>query len=254
MEDSIKNIFENGNWYHTFQFHDTKSKGTYDFSKVINKIPFESFKNMSVLDVGCSDGYFSKYFIENLEAKEVTGVDFNSYDGSVNFDVISNLKEEQEKKHRSHNDYEKLKHAYVSLGLNSSNKFLLIKKIFNLNLNFKSGSIYDLSNISNHDIVFCGSLLEHLRNPITAIEELYFKTSKLCYIDVSNPYEKFKFLNLPILKYSGASGHFFRYSEKSVSLMMEKIGFKNVRVVSKYKIINQKHQTYTKHFVILGEK
>ena len=65
---------------------------------------------------------------------------------------------------------------YKELGLENSNKYLFIKKVLGLNIDFEYGSIYNLSKFDNFDVTFCGSLLEHLRDPITAIEQLYFKT------------------------------------------------------------------------------
>ena len=85
-----------------------------------------SFQN--VLDVGCSDGFFSKYFIENLNASKVTGLDINKYDGSIAFEVLKNYEEDFELKYNNHNDYELLKESYENLGLVDANKFLLIKK------------------------------------------------------------------------------------------------------------------------------
>ena len=48
--------------------------------------------SLDVLDVGCSDGFFSKYFLDNLNANYVLGLDINKYDGSVAFDVLKSLK------------------------------------------------------------------------------------------------------------------------------------------------------------------
>ena len=140
------------------------------------------------------------------------------------------------------------------MGLSDSNKFNLIRKIFNLQIEFKKASIYNLSELDNFDVTFCGSLLEHLRDPITAIEQLYFKTNEFCIIDVSNPFNRLNILQLPLLKYSGASGHFFRLSEKATKLIMEKVGFKNIQIISRYKIKNLKYGNLQKHFVIYGEK
>lgn len=251
---AVEKIFTQGIWYHTFEFNKIRSPGTFDYSKKIENLNIPNLNEKSVLDVGCSDGYFSYYFKEKLKAKKVLGIDYNQYDGSVNFEVLNNFKEEQSDKHRSHNDYSILKKAYNELGLNNSNKFNLIKKIFNLDIEFKTASVYNLDEIDSFDVTFCGSLLEHLRDPITAIEQLYFKTKEYCVIDVSNPFNRLSMLKLPILKYSGASGHFYRLSENATKLIMEKIGFKNVQIISKYKIKNLKHENIQKHFVVYGEK
>jgi 2-polyprenyl-3-methyl-5-hydroxy-6-metoxy-1,4-benzoquinol methylase len=251
---AIEEIFTKGNWYHSFQYDKFKSPGTFDYSKKIKELNIPNLENKSILDVGCSDGYFSYHFKENMNARRVLGVDFNKYDGEVNFEVLKNFEEEQSTKHKKHNDFDLLKIAYSTLGLTNANKFNVIKNIFNLDIEFKTASIYDLSGLENFDVTFCGSLLEHLRDPITAIEQLYFKTNEFCIIDVSNPFNRLNILQMPILKYGGASGHFYRISETAAKLIMERIGFKNVQIISRYKIKNLKYGNYQKHFVLYGEK
>ena len=132
--------------------------------------------------------FFAKHFIENLNADFVTGVDFNKYDGSIAFEVLNSYIENYENKYNDQNDYSRLIKEYQNLDLKDSNKFLLLKKVFNLNAEFIEGSIYNLSKFNNYDVTFCGSLLEHLRDPITAIEQMFLKTNKFCIIDVSNSF------------------------------------------------------------------
>jgi tRNA (mo5U34)-methyltransferase len=251
---AAKKIFTEGTWYHTFKLNEFKSPGTFDYSEKIKNLNIPNLTNKSILDVGCSDGYFSYYFKDKLKAKKVLGIDYNQYDGTVNFDVLDSYKDKQSNKHKNHHDFSELREAYFELGLRDSNKFNLIKKVFNLDIEFKKVSIYDMSELDNFDVTFCGSLLEHLRDPITAIEQLYFKTNEFCVIDVSNPFNRLNILQLPLLKYSGASGHFYRLSQNATKLIMEKVGFKNVQIISKYKIKNLKHGNLQKHFVICGEK
>ncbi len=254
-QKSIKNIFDNGTWYHSVQFEDIKSKGTFDYTSLIYELNFPYMNNLNVLDVGCSDGFFSQFFLKELGAKHVKGIDFNNYDGSVAFDVLSSKKDDYEKKYDSHNDYEELKEDYKKLGLNDSNKFLLLKKINNLNMDFYNGSIYDLSKFDSSDITFCGSLLEHLRDPITAIEQLYFKTDKFCIIDISNTFNGFRFgKKKPYLEYTGAGGNFYHYTPESIILMMKTIGFKNVDILKNYKIKIEKYGYKINHSIIVGYK
>lgn len=251
---AAKKIFTEGTWYHTFKLNEFNSVGTFDYSEKIKDLNIPNLTNKTILDVGCSDGYFSYYFKDKLKAKKVLGIDYNQYDGTANFEVLNSYKKEQSSKHRSHNDFSVLKKAYYELGLRDSNKFNLIKKVFNLDIEFKKASVYNLSELDNFDVTFCGSLLEHLRDPITAIEQLYYKTNEFCVIDVSNPFNRLNILQLPLLKYSGASGHFYRLSQNATELIMEKVGFRNIQIISKYKIKNLKHGNLQKHFVIYGEK
>ena len=94
---SVKNIFEQGTWYHSVDFHDVSSKGTFDYRNLVTRLNFPEMKNLSVLDVGCSDGFFTKYFLESLNAKFVTGIDFNKYDGTVAFEVLNSYSKDYEK-------------------------------------------------------------------------------------------------------------------------------------------------------------
>ena len=96
-------------------------------------------------------------------------------------------------------------------------------------MQYKSGSIYDLSEVNSHDITFCGSLLEHLRDPVTAIEQLYFTTNEFCIIDISNSLKrKYNFFNKPLIKYTGAGGNFFHHSKEAISLMMEAVDLRKL--------------------------
>jgi SAM-dependent methyltransferase len=251
----IKNIFTQGEWYHTLDYKNSSSNGTFDYRNLIKNLNFPSMDGKSVLDVGCSDGFFSKYFLEDLSAKFVQGVDINKYDGSVAFEVLNSYKDVFEEKYENHDDFTPLKKSYGELGLINSNKFLLLKKIFNLNMDYSFGSIYDLSDFEIHDITFCGSLLEHLRDPITAIEQLFFKTGDYCIIDVSNSFNyKLPFINKPFLKYTGSGGNFYHYSDNAISLMMKNIGFKKVSILKKYKIKIEKYDYKIPHTLFIGFK
>jgi 2-polyprenyl-3-methyl-5-hydroxy-6-metoxy-1,4-benzoquinol methylase len=247
---AAKKIISEGEWYHKIIYDGVASSGTFDYNSLISMLNFPAMDNLSVLDVGCSDGFFSKYFLSHLNASYVTGVDFNQYDGSVAFEVLNSHKNSFEEKYQVHNDFKRLSREYELLGLENSNKYLLLKKIFELNMEYREGSIYNLENFQNHDVTFCGSLLEHLRDPITAIEQLYFKTDKYCIIDISNSFKSKK----PYLKYTNSGGNFFQYSPVSITSMMKNIGFKDVKVLKEYKIKIEKYGYKIPHAIVIGYK
>jgi len=251
----IKNIFENGEWYHSVLFNTYKSKGTFDYTKLAQELNFPNMKGKNILDVGCSDGFFSMFFLKDLNADFVEGVDFNKYDGSVAFEVLNSYEEQYMKKYKDHNDYTVLKESYSSLGLRNSNKFLLLQKIFDLNMKFSNGSIYDLSKFPEYDLTFCGSLLEHLRDPITAIEQLFLKTKEMCIIDVSNTFKnRFFNINKPYIKYTGSGGNFYHYSNKAIKSMMLNIGFEKVEIQKEYRIKIEKYNYKIPHTIFIGYK
>ena len=254
-KNSIEKILCEGNWYHTFEYENIKTKGTFNYIETIKELNLPSFENMNVLDVGCSDGFFSKYFSDTLNAKNVIGIDINKYDGGVAFEVLNSYKEDFEKKYESHNDFPALQKAYAELGLENSNKFNFIKKIFNIeNIIYEYGSIYDLSKFQDTDVVFCGSLFEHLRDPITAIEQLYQSTKNFCIIDISNTFKSMRIGNKPYLEYTNSGGNFYKYSDNSILQMMTNVGFKNVKILSSYKIKIEKYGYKIPHTVFIGYK
>ena len=250
-----KKIVAEGTWYHCIDFEGSTSKGTFDYRNLIYDLNIPDMSNNTVLDVGCSDGFFTLHFLKKLNAKKVTGVDINKYDGSIAFEVLNTYEDDYKEKYNNQNDFNLLIDEYKSLGLDNPNKFLLLKKIFSLNTEFVEGSIYDLSHLNSHDITFCGSLLEHLRDPITAIEQMYLKTNKFCLIDVSNSFNSSFFSsNKNYLKYTGSGGNFYHYSTNAVKSMMENIGFKEVKIIKKYKIKIEKYGYKIPHFLIIGYK
>lgn len=121
-------------------------------------------------------------------------------------------------------------------------------------MDYEFGSIYDLKSLPNFDVTFCGSLLEHLRDPITAIEQLYFKTDKFSIIDISNSFNSGIFKKKSYLKYVGSGGNFFHYSEQGVKEIMENVGFKKVTKLSSYKIKIEKYGYKIPHAVMIGYK
>jgi SAM-dependent methyltransferase len=253
--NSINNIIENGQWYHTILYQNKKSKGTFDYTDLIDKLNFPNMQNKTVLDVGCSDGFFSYYFLSKLQANEVTGVDINKYDGSVSFEVLNSFQDKYKDKYQDHDDFINLEEDYKNLGLINSNKYLFMKKIFDLNMNYNFGSVYDLSKFNMHDVTFCGSLLEHLRDPITALEQLYFKTKDYCIVDISNSFRNpIPFLDKPYLKYTGAGGNFYHYSDKAIELMLQTIGFNRVETLNRYKIPIQKYNYKIQHTTFIAYK
>jgi len=252
---SIKKIFELGNWYHTVAYENVFSKGTFDYTDLVHKLKFPDMADMSILDVGCSDGFFSKYFLEEKNASYTLGIDFNEYDNSIAFEVLDSYKKDYEDKYSEMNDFEILKNEYELLGLKDSNKYNLLKKAFNLNMEFQKGSIYDLGKFGAHDVTFCGSLLEHLRDPVTAIEQLFGVTKKFCIIDISNSLNNILTrLNYPLIKYTGAGGNFYHHSDSAIKLMMKAVGFKKIDTIANYKIKIEKYGYYIPHAVVIGYK
>lgn len=250
----LKELFKNGRWYHCLRHDGLVSNGTYDVEQYLSNYKFDSnYQGKTVLDVGCSDGYFSLW-MKAHGAKRVCGIDSNKYDGSLAIDPSNYNVEPYKQKYAQYaDDYAKFRAVYERYGLSNSNKLPLMAKIKDLEVEFQSGTVYDLTPFGKFDIVMCNSLLEHLRDPITAIEQLYFVTREKCIIAVSSRLKTNWFnRNQPLLKYHGhyAGGSFFRLSEASAIAMCKAAGFKDVMIVSRFDMLNRIHRVKNPHFVL----
>jgi 2-polyprenyl-3-methyl-5-hydroxy-6-metoxy-1,4-benzoquinol methylase len=218
----------------------------------MNLYPFPRLDDKSVLDVGCSDGFFSMYFKKNLNAKSVLGLDSNRYDGNSAIEHMLSEDSSYVEKYQASNDYSKFKSIYESFDLGDANKFKFIAKLYELDLKFQNGSIYDMSNLPKFDFVFCGSLIEHLRDPITAVEQLYDRTNDLCIIDLSSPLNRiFNWKRFPIIRYMNSGGCFYNFSETAFKQLVLKCGFKSVEIGYRYKLFDKKTKRMTPHSVFI---
>lgn len=250
----FKTLFEQGKWYHCFRHQGMLSNGTYDVERYISYYGFDKdYAGNTVLDVGSSDGFFSIWMKEHGAAR-VLAVDSNKYDGSLAIDASNFNVQSYEKKYAQYvDDFERFRAVYEQYGLVNSNKLLLMAKLKSLDIEFQNGSIYDLASYGEFDVVMCNDLLEHLRDPITAIEQLYFATRGKCIITVSSALRSNWFnRNQPVLKYQGhvSGGSFYSLSEESVIAMCKAAGFNKVRVVSRFDMENKMHHVLNPHFVL----
>lgn len=252
--DELKELFEQGKWYHCFRYEGLFSNGAYDIEKYIPWYGFEQdYGGKTVLDVGSSDGYFSIWMKEH-GASRVCAVDSNKYDGSLAIEASNfNLRNYEQKYAQYVDDYIRFRSVYERFGLSNSNKLLLMAKLKSLEIEFKNGTVYDLKPFGEFDLVMCNDLLEHLRDPITAIEQLYFAAREKCIITVSSAMKTNWFnRRKPLLTYQGhiSGGSFYSLSEAAVTAMCKAAGFQEVRVVSRFDMENRMHNIVNPHFVV----
>jgi len=255
---NLKELFEKGKWYHCFRYEGLISNGTYDVGKYLSYYKFNStYKAKEILDVGASDGYFSIWMKEH-GAERVCAVDSNKYDGSIAIDASNFALGNFERKYSQYRDeYEKFRAVYTEYGLGNSNKLLLMAKLKSLEIEFQTGTIYDLKPYGQFDVVLCNDLLEHLRDPITAIEQLYFATREKCIITVSSALKTNWFDgNKPVMIYHGhtSGGSFYSLSEASVIAMCKAAGFKDAQVVGRFNMENRAYRVKNSHFVVHAAK
>lgn len=252
MQD-LTDLFQNGKWYHLLRFEGMVSNGTYDIESYLPYYHFENnYQGKTVLDVGCSDGYFS-LLMKEMGAERVCAIDSNKYDGALAIQASNFKIDSFEKKYQGYlEDYLKFRTVYESYGLETSNKLLLMAKLKKLEIEYHTGTIYDLKPYGTFDIVLCNDLLEHLRDPITAIEQLFFATKEKCIFTVSSAMKNSWFnRNKPLLAYQGhfSGGSFYSISEPAFIALCQAAGFKEVKIISRFKMENKRNQSKSYRFV-----
>lgn len=256
--NELHELFEKGKWYHCFWHEGMSTNGTYDIQQYLEYYGFDDdYRGQTVLDVGCADGYFSLWMKEK-GASRVCAIDSNKYDGSLAIEPSSfNVKAYIQKQQKFLEDFSRFQATYERYGLSNANKLLLMAKLKGLEIEFHTGTIYHLEPYGVFDITLCNDLLEHLRDPITAIEQLYSATNNKCIITVSSAMKStWLTRGKPILTYQGhlSGGSFYSLSEPAVQAMCRAAGFKQTKVVNHIEMYNRVEKTKNNHFVIHAYK
>jgi 2-polyprenyl-3-methyl-5-hydroxy-6-metoxy-1,4-benzoquinol methylase len=268
--ERLEEFFKGAYWYH---FIDTGlgivTPGAFDYRPVLGKFGFpDNLNGKTVLDVGASNGFFS-FLFEKKGAKKVLAIDTDKYDGSLPYSFSPRFEENFRKKYSKDAEYyQRFKDIYDCLGLKGSNNLLVLADILRSNVIWKGHSIYDLDSLNEQfDIVFCGSLIVHLKNPIEGVEQLCKATKELCIIALSNciywwplnilaklacalnihlPFDK-----LALYYGNAAGGSFFYFHPLAFKELLIASGFSKVELVSMFKVKNCKRDyvRYSPHAI-----
>ncbi len=166
FESRCKN---NKYWYHSYYFDNGfAQRGDYDIGRDVGEYRFPAnLAGMSILDIGTGGGWFATYF-EQLGA-DVTVTDARGY---CDFDVFGRdqyppLSSEKSAPDRILPDGKEIYYSPVSQG------FWIMKDILGLKARYVNARVYDicpeLFGGKKFDLVFMGSVLMHLRDPIGAL-------------------------------------------------------------------------------------
>jgi SAM-dependent methyltransferase len=156
-------------WYHSYYFDNGfAQRGDYDIGRDIDDYGFPAdMQGMTVLDVGTGSGWFATFFEQRGAA--VTTLDAR---GPCDFDIFGRdhnppVTEQKSRPDRVLPDGRPVYYSPVSKG------FWVMKEILGLKADFFNGRVYDicpeLFGGKTFDLVFLGSILMHLRDPIGAL-------------------------------------------------------------------------------------
>ena len=210
------------NWYHTIELaDDLVSRGVYDHRPILDcyGLP-ESLAGKACLDVGTGDGFFA-FEMERRGAARVVAIDIASCE-----------------------DYEILPHVRARMKLPDEGphrfKFDMARVMRRSRVEFKVCSVYDLSpeTVGMFDVVFCGSLLLHLQNPLQALVNIRAVTREMAVIETMvDPELEERFPEKPWLSFGlrdvevvlGESCVYWRMTTKALEDMLAYAGFAETR-------------------------
>jgi tRNA (mo5U34)-methyltransferase len=146
-------------WYHTIELAPgLVTPGWFDLRPVLDRMPWPDVRGKRCLDVGTYDGQLA-FELERRGASEVVATDIRRH---IDWDWPL--------RHRHTSAYELWRLAGESKGAG----FEVAKRLLGSEVEREWISVYDLSpeRVGSFDVVVCGALLLHLRDPISALEAI----------------------------------------------------------------------------------
>jgi tRNA (mo5U34)-methyltransferase len=141
-------------WYHTLDLPGgVTTPGWFDLRSVVDKLPWPEVSGRRCLDVGTYDGFFA-FELERRGAREVVATDIA---GHGDWDYLPGAADSAS--------------SLASIAGEKGLGFELAKRALRSNVERRIVNVYDLSpqELGTFDVVVCGSLLLHLRDPLRAL-------------------------------------------------------------------------------------
>jgi tRNA (mo5U34)-methyltransferase len=173
-------------WYHTLELGDgVVTEGMFDHRPVLRHYPLpDDLAGLRCADIGTMDGFWA-FEMERRGAAEVVAVDAPD---PLALDWPASLRDTAEK----------------TLDETKEARFALAHEALGSKVERVACSVYDLDpdRLGSFDVVFCGDLLVHLRDPVAALERIRAICSGSAI--VTNPIERFGFRDrLPLARLDG---------------------------------------------------
>jgi tRNA (mo5U34)-methyltransferase len=157
--DARAAVAARGFWYHTMELAPgVVTPGWFDLRPIVDRLPWPDVRGKRCLDVGPYDGFLS-FELERRGAAEVVATDIGS---PTEWDWPAAMRE---------NGGREL--AEIA-GSDPGGGFRVARKVLGSSAKRVEVSVYDLApeTVGTFDVVVCGSLLLHLRDPVAALEAI----------------------------------------------------------------------------------
>lgn len=224
-------------WYHTIDLGGGLiTRGHWDHRSVVHcyGIP-ESLVGKTALDVGTADGFWA-FELERRGAERVIAMDVHSY---ADFDWLPGRMPTGAEQHRMNARFEI---AHSRLGSK---------------VEHRTCNIYDLSpeTMGTFDIVFCGSLLLHLMNPISALCNIRSVVRDRAIIESLIEPGLDSLSKAPLIRFGhsdqenqpGEAGIYWRFSVRAIEEMLAYAGFTGSETMKPFRLPPHDVETIAVH-------
>ena len=153
-------IASNPFWYHTIEVAPgVVTPGWFDLRPIVDRMPWPDVRGKRCLDIGTWDGYLA-FEMERRGAREVVATDLSDHE---HWDWPAHLRERGPE------------YLKTASGPEKGRGLRIAKELLGSNVQPMEISAYDLSPeaVGEFDVVVCGSLLLHLRDPCRALAAIH---------------------------------------------------------------------------------
>jgi tRNA (mo5U34)-methyltransferase len=145
-------------WYHTIDLPGgVVTPGWFDLRSIVDKFPWPDVKGKRCLDVGTYDGFLA-FELERRGASEVVALDIADHD---EWDWPARARARGPE-------------TLAQLAGEKGHGFEVARELLGSRVEKRALSVYKLSpeQVGTFDVVVCGSLMLHLRDPVRALENI----------------------------------------------------------------------------------
>lgn len=155
MTDPLAVVAANPHWYHTMEVAPgVVTPGWFDLRPVLDRLPWPEVEGLRCLDVGTYDGHLA-FELERRGAAEVVALDLADH---ADWDWPVRLRARGPE-------------ALATIAGEKGRGFAIAAELLGSRVRREQLSVYALSpeTLGDFDVVVCGSLLLHLRDPLRAL-------------------------------------------------------------------------------------